>query len=172
MIVWMVVTFPPKMLTEIRRIVRREKLPVEDMYCPMTMTQVSKKGIVKRRAVPMYMNYMFWKCDPNQLDMTRVRELVPVRPLVRGRKIQVVDDKEIARIEKSEREVEEFQSYRGSQEYLKKMIGKSIVIRDGNFDGMSGEVMGVSKSSKLVVEVFILGRYLNCDISSDYVELV
>ena len=170
---WVVTTFSTKMLDEIFRSIEREEYDIE-AYCPMMKTTRSVKGIVTITEKPMYLNYMFLKYDVDipLLYSSNIIRKVPIRFIRRHGDICLIHSREIAKVRAKERFLNnDYEKLHTDRKFLEKYIGRKVVVRDGNFNGMIGLIKDVTKSGFFKIQILIFNRLVDYDISVDYVEI-
>lgn len=171
---WLVVTFAPSKYDEIIKSIEREEFDIE-VYCPMITETRASRGIVTTKEVPLYYNYMFLRFDPEIkiLNPPELKKYIPVTFLEFNNKFSTVRSKEIRRIRrKTEALINKLGKRKTSKRYLEKLIGKRVIVRDRNFDGMIGDVVAVPKKGFLTVKIMVFQRLLDYDISIDHLEII
>lgn len=59
-----------------------------------------------------------------------------------------------------------------SVDSLVHLVGRKVLLRDKNFDGISGIVIDSKRSRFVVVEVFMFNRLMSVELEIGYVELL
>jgi len=169
---WYVIMFPPKSLDDIKKVIEEEEFDIE-IYCPMVQAKSSHNGVINIKEIPMMFNYMFFRYDREILTDAILKEYMPVRVLMISGEARTVRHYQIEFIKLMERGLmNSFHQVRNDEEYIKRFIGWEVVVKDGGFSGLSGEVVGVRKAGVIMVELYIFNRPIVCDLGVDYVEFV
>lgn len=165
---WVVVTFPPSALKEIKRRTRDIKVTI---YCPMVTKRWAVKGVVKEKRTPLLFNYMFLHFDPAKVKLSSIMEVAAVYPVKYGGKVAIVKRNQIVTMKEREKEINtHIIRVRSDADYIRDLVGCDVVIRDGVFDGLDGVVVSVSGPGVVNVEIVIFNRELIYEVSVDRVE--
>lgn len=168
---WVLATFAPSKLREIRKEIARKKLDIE-VYCPMQKISISKKGRIRFKNVPLYFNYFFLRCRPDILTNRNIG-LLPMKLVKFKKDIVIVTKKQLQQVMDSEAEQAKiFEQMRTDEEFLTRLIGRRVLIRSGNLDGVEADIKSVKGKGMLGVEIYIFGRFIDIEVPVDYVELL
>ena len=167
---WRVVIYKVKDYEDIVKAIKREKFPIQ-VYRPVVQSSISKKGVIHIIERPLLFNYMFWKTKLEVLDLDYMNRCFRFRILKMNGKYTSISGKEISRIKRVVKSQNgKFEKTRTSITYLRKMIGQTIIVRDGVFSGMVGVIKEVRKAGAVMVELMIFSRPILCEISVEYIE--
>lgn len=172
---WVVTNFTFRKLKVARKTIRDEDLDIK-LYCPVI--SVVYKDIYRRlrtKKLPMLFHYTFAHYNPDVYDYKTLRDYLPMcRPLMRNKKLIVVPYKEIKRVKLIEKQQRELHQLHTENVVLRAndYLNQNVLVRDGTLSGIFGIVTDVTKTGKLMVEIFIFNRLLNCNMDVDDVEIV
>jgi len=169
---WWVITYPPKERDRIIEQIGFHGLDM-DYYCPMVETVKTDKGRLYFDKKTLLYNYMFLLFNIEDYSYDFLSTLFHFRFVKFGGRPRFITTKDIRRIKKMVRgEDNLFRRIREDVNHLRKYIGRSLIIRDGAFNGMVGVVSDVRKSGMLDVHITIFNRSVVCEVSVDYVEFI
>jgi transcription antitermination factor NusG len=167
---WWVVTYSSKQRELILDTISDEGFDMK-IYCPMVKVSSSRKGIVKIKDKALFYNYMFCLYDRDKITDRVIRELLPMRHLRIGGNPRFISGKEIQKIKRLVKSLDgNFDKMRDDVRYLRKMIGRMIIVRDGALTGLIGKIVDARHKGKLVVELLVFSRPIKCEVAVEYVE--